>query len=124
MRAPIEIATFVAAALLAGCCAQGAYPAYSAHSAYSPYSAAAPPPFDAFQASMRLQVGMPADVAIAVIGWTPASAEVKSCGILAGYEWPCRVLKFGCCESNQLLVFVAPSPDGRGAVNSWSVRKS
>jgi hypothetical protein len=25
---------------------------------------------------------------------------------------------FGCCEGNQLVVFIAPTPDGRGAVNS------
>jgi len=115
MRAQIQTAIFVASSLLAGCCAEGGYPAYSG--AYAP-------PFDAFQASMKLQVGMPTDVAIAVIGWAPASAEVKSCGVLAGYEWPCQKLTFGCCESNQLLVFIAPSPDGRGAVNSWSVRRS
>jgi hypothetical protein len=28
---------------------------------------------------------------------------------------------FGCCEGNQLLVYIAPSPDGRGAANSWAV---
>jgi hypothetical protein len=33
-------------------------------------------------------------------------------------------MKFGCCENNQLLVYIAPTPDGRGAVNSWAVRKS
>lgn len=73
---------------------------------------------------MKLAVGMPADVAILVIGWTPVSAEAKSCGVLAGYEWTCQVLKFGWCENNQLLVFIAATPDGRGAVNSWSVRRS
>jgi hypothetical protein len=30
----------------------------------------------------------------------------------------------GCCEGNQLIVYIAPTPDGRGAVNSWSVGKS
>ncbi len=102
-----RIAAFVAASLVTGCCA-GGYPA----------------PFDAFQASMRLAVGMPTDVAILAIGSAPMSAEVKSCGVLAGYEWPCQVLKFGWWENNQLLVYIAPTPDGRGAVNSWSVRRS
>ena len=72
---------------------------------------------------MKLAVGMPTDVAVLLIGSTPVSAEAKSCGIAAGYEWPCQLLKFGCCESNQLLVYIAPTPDGRGAVNSWAVRK-
>ena len=31
--------------------------------------------------------------------------------------------RFGCCENNQLLVYIAPTPDGRGAVNSWAVGK-
>jgi hypothetical protein len=101
------------AAALAGCCAGG----------YDPVTGGRPAPFDAFQASMKLAVGMPTDVAILVIGSTPVSGEAKSCGIAAGYEWPCQLLKFGCCESNQLLVYVAPTPDGRGAVNSWAVRK-
>jgi hypothetical protein len=109
-----RIATLVAASLVTGCCA-GGYPAVSG---------ANPAPFDAFQASMKLAVGMPADVAILVIGWAPVSAEVKSCGVLAGYEWTCQVLKFGWWENNQLLVYIAPTPDGRGAVNSWSVRRS
>ena len=81
------------------------------------------PPFDAFQAGMRLAVGMPTDVAIQVIGWAPVSTKATSCGVLTGYEWPCEVLKFGCCEGNQLLVYVAPTPDGRGAVNSWALGK-
>jgi hypothetical protein len=109
------IAMFLAAFLLAGCCVGGYPPVWSAN---------APLPFDAFHAGMRLAVGMPTDVAILIIGSAPVSAEVKSCGILAGYEWPCQVLKFGCCEGNQLLVYIAPTPDGRGAVNSWGVGKS
>jgi hypothetical protein len=99
--------------LLTGCCPGG----------YPPVSGASPAPFDAFNASMRLAVGMPTDVAILVIGSTPVSGEAKSCGIAAGYEWSCQLLKFGCCENNQLLVYIAQTPDGRGAVNSWSVRK-
>jgi hypothetical protein len=91
------VAMFVAAFFLAGCC--GGYPIV----AWSPN----PAPFDAFQAAM---------------GSAPVSGEVKSCGIAAGFEWPCQLVKFGCCD-NQLLVYVAPTPDGRGAVNSWAVRK-
>jgi hypothetical protein len=112
MRAPI--AALAAALCLTGCCA-GSYPV--APSAY-------PPPFDAFEASMRLAVGMPTAVAIGAIGFSPVSAEVKSCGVLAGYAWTCQALKFGCCETNQLIVYIAPTPDGLGAVNSWTVRKS
>ncbi|MGA8586092.1 MAG: hypothetical protein WB715_20060 [Roseiarcus sp.] len=112
MRA--QIAILVAASLVTGCCA-GGYPAVSG---------ANPAPFDAFQAGMKLAVGMPTDVAILIIGSEPLSAQAMSCGILAGYEWTCQLMKFGCCENNQLLVYIAPTPDGRGAVNSWAVRKS
>ena len=68
-------------------------------------------------------VGMPTDVAIPIIGSRPVSSKATSCGVLAGYEWLCDVLKFGCCEGNQLLVYIAPTPDGRGAVNSWALGK-
>ena len=105
-------ALFLAAFLLAGCCG---YPIV----VWSPNG----PPFNAFQAAMRLQVGMPTDAAILAIGSPPVSDEAKSCGVLAGFEWPCQVLRFGCCENNQLLVYIAPTPDGRGAVNSWAVGK-
>ena len=107
------IAMFLAASL-AGCCVGG----------YPPMWSADPPPFNAFQAGMKLAVGMPTDVAILLIGSAPVSAEVKSCGVLAGYEWTCQALKFGWWENNQLLVYIAETPDGRGAVNSWSVRKT
>lgn len=99
--------------LLAGCCGSPVV-------VWSPGGA----PFDAFQAAMRLQVGMPTDVAILAIGSPPVSGETKSCGVAAGFEWPCQLLRFGCCGDNQLLVYIAPTPDGRGAVNSWSVGKS
>jgi hypothetical protein len=112
MRALISM--FLAASLLAGCCVGGYPPIWSANQI----------PFSAFQAAMRLEVGMPTDIAILVIGAAPVSAEAKSCGIATGYEWPCQLLKFGCCETNQLLVYIAPTPDGRGAVNSWAVGKS
>ena len=111
MRA--QIALLIAASLVTGCCASG-YPAVSG---------ANPAPFDAFNASMKLAVGMPTDVAVLLIGSAPVSAQAMSCGILAGSEWTCQLLKFGWCENNQLLVYIAPTPDGRGAVNSWSVRK-
>jgi hypothetical protein len=61
---------------------------------------------------MGLVVGMPTDIAIQVIGWAPVSTKATTCGIAAGYEWPCQVLKFGCC---QLLVYIARSPDGPGS---------
>jgi hypothetical protein len=105
------LSTFLSGFLLAGCCGSPAV--------WSPGSA----PFDAFQASMRLEVGMPTDVAILAIGSAPISGQVMSCGIAAGYEWTCQLMKFGCCENNQLLVYIAQTPDGRGAVNSWTVRK-
>jgi len=105
---------FLAAILLAGCCVGGNPPLWNG----------GPPPFNAFQAAMRLQVGMPADIAILIAGAPPHSAEAKSCGVATGYEWPCQVLTFGCCEGNQLIVYIAPTPDGRGAVNSWSVGRT
>lgn len=105
---------FLAAILLAGCCVGGNPPLWNG----------GPPPFNAFQAAMRLQVGMPADIAILLAGAPPHSAEAKSCGVATGYEWPCQVLTFGCCEGNQLIVYIAPTPDGRGAVNSWSVGRT
>ncbi|HTZ68773.1 MAG TPA: hypothetical protein VMB83_15165 [Roseiarcus sp.] len=111
MRAPIIM--FFSAFLLSGCCIGGYPPIWTANQV----------PFNAFQAAMRLQVGMPTDIAISVIGSPPISAEAKSCGVAGGYEWPCQLMKFGCCEGNQLLVYIAPTPDGRGAVNSWSVGK-
>jgi hypothetical protein len=111
MRA--QIAIVVAASLVTGCCPGG----------YPPVPCADPVPFDAFQASMKLAVGMPTDVAILLIGSEPVSGQATSCGILAGYEWTCQLMKFGWWENNQLLVYIAPTPDGRGAVNSWSVRK-
>ena len=52
MRA--RIAMPVALSLLTGCCPGG----------YPPVSGASPAPFDAFNASMRLAVGMPTDVAV------------------------------------------------------------
>ena len=110
MRALIAL---LVAASLAGCCVGGNPPMWSGD----------PPPFNAFQAGMKLAVGMPTDVAILIVGSPPVSSKATSCGVLGGEEWPCDVLKFGCCEGNQLVVFIAPTPDGRGAVNSWGVGK-
>ena len=67
-------AMFLAAFLLAGCCVGGYPPMWSANQT----------PFNAFQAAMRLAVGMPTDVAILVIGSRPVSAEAKSCGVAGG----------------------------------------
>ena len=106
-------AVFLAAFWLAGCCGGPVV-------VWSPGGT----PFDAFQAAMRLQVGMPTDVAMLAIGSAPISGQAMTCGLAAGYEWLCQLLKFGCCENNRLLVYIAPTPDGRGAVNSWSVGKS
>jgi hypothetical protein len=105
MRALIAM---LLAVLLTGCCVGGYPPVWSADQ----------PPFNAFQAGMKLAVGMPTDVAILIIGSRPVSSKATSCGVLGGDEWPCDQLRFGCCEGNQLVVYIAPTPDGRGAVNS------
>ena len=112
MRSSVPI--FFGCLLLAGC-APGGYPA-------NPN--ATPPPFDAFQAGMRLAVGMPRDVAILRVGWTPISSQVTNCGALAGYASPCEVLKFGIYENNQLFVYLVPTDSGYAVVTSWAVYKS
>jgi hypothetical protein len=98
--------------LVAGCSA-GGVPAVQG---------ASPPPFDAFQASMRLAVGMPRDVAILRVGWTHITSEVTTCGVLAGYGFPCELLKFGLFGNNQLDVYLAPT-DAGAVVNSWVAHK-
>ena len=65
------IAMFLAA-LLAGCCVGG----------YPPMFSADQPPFNAFQAGMKLAVGMPTDVAILIVGSRPVSSKATSCGVL------------------------------------------
>jgi hypothetical protein len=112
MRSPL--APLLGALSLAGCAA-GGYPA-------NPN--ATPPPFDAFQGAMRLAVGMPVDVAILRIGWTPISGQVTTCGILAGDATPCEVLKFGAYENNQLFVYLVPTDAGYSVVSSWTVHKT
>jgi hypothetical protein len=108
-----RIAILFAASLLAGC-APGGYPAVPG---------ATPPPFDAFQAGMRLAPGMPLDVAILRIGWAPISGETTTCGILAADANPCEVVKFGAYENNQLFVYVVPTHEGHSIVSSWVVHK-
>jgi len=98
--------------LVAGCSA-GGFPAVQGES---------PPPFDAFQAGTRLAVGMLRDVAILRVGWTPVSSEVTTCGILAGYGFPCELLKFGVFSNNQLDVYLAPTEAG-AVVKSWVAHK-
>ena len=61
-------AMFLAAFWLAGCCGGPVV-------VWSPGGA----PFDAFQAAMRLQVGMPTDVAILAIGSAPISGQAMTC---------------------------------------------
>jgi hypothetical protein len=103
-----------ASSLLAGCAAGG----------YAANPDAVPPPFDAFQAGMRLAVGMPRDVAILRVGWSPISSQVTGCGVLAGDANPCEVLKFGMYDNNQLFVYLVPTEGGYSMVTSWTVHKS
>ena len=93
------IAMFLAASL-AGCCVGG----------YPPVWTADRPPFNAFQAGMKLAVGMPTDVALLMIGWAPVSSKATSCGILTGYEWPCEVLKFRLLRGQPTHRLYRPDP--------------
>jgi len=104
----------VLAALALASCSPGGYPAIPG---------ATPPPFDAFQAGMRLAIGMPEDVAILRIGWAPISAETTTCGVLAADASQCEAVKFGIYENNQLVVYVVPTDGGRSIVTSWVVHK-
>ena len=115
MVAPVRsrIAIVFPASLLAGC-APGGYPAVPD---------ATPPPFDAFQAGMRLAIGMPLDVAILKIGWAPISGQTTTCGIMAADDTPCEVVTFGRYDNNRLLVYVVPTHEGYSAVTSWVVHK-
>jgi len=82
-----------------------------------------PPPFDAFQASLRLAVGMPQDVAIAAIGSLPINGRVTHCGVLAAQSATCQVLRFGWSENNRLDVYVEGTEDGGAVVSGWLVQK-
>ena len=108
-----RIAILFVASLLAGCAA-GGYPAVPG---------ATQAPFDAFEAGMRLAVGMPLDVAILRIGWAPISGEATTCGVLAADASPCEAVKFGRYENNRLVVYVVPTPLGYSVVSSWTVYK-
>jgi hypothetical protein len=107
------MAIVLAALALAGCAA-GGYPAITDTT---------PPPFDAFQAGMRLAPGMPLDVAILRIGWAPISGQTTTCGILAADESPCQVVTFGRYENNQLFVYVVATHYGGLVVSSWVAHK-
>jgi hypothetical protein len=106
------VLTCSTALLLAGCCS-GGFPAVEGST---------PPPFDAFEASLRLAVGMPREVAILRVGWIPVSSEATICGILAGAPFLCELLKFGAFSNNQLDVYLAPFGD-QAVVNSWVAHK-
>ena len=105
MRAPIAI--LVAASLVTGCCAGG----------YPIAPGANPAPFDAFQASMKLAVGMPTDVAILVIGSAPVSGRGDELRNPRRIRMALPTAEIRLRGDNQLLVYIAPTPDGRGAVN-------
>ncbi|HKN27932.1 MAG TPA: hypothetical protein VJY34_08605 [Roseiarcus sp.] len=109
-----RIAILFVASLLAGC-APGGYPAVP--------DAPPPPPFDAFQAGMRLAVGMPLDAAILAIGWAPIYGQTTTCGVMAADASPCQAVTFGRYENNRLVVYVAPTHEGYSVVSSWTVYK-
>ena len=111
-RLRIRIAILFAALLLTGC-NPGGNPAIQG---------ASPPPFDAFQAGMRLAVGMPLDVAILRIGWQPVSGVTTTCGVMAADESPCEAVTFGDYENNRLVLYVVPTDQG-SILTSWIVHK-
>jgi hypothetical protein len=107
------LAILTAAACLSGC-APGGYPALRDSS---------PPPFDALEASQRLQVGMPREVAILAVGWSPVSSQTTTCGVMAERDSPCEVLTFGVYENNRLTVYLVPTGRGYSVVTSWAAHK-
>lgn len=109
----LQLAFLAAAAGLAGC-APGGYPAL--RDSY-------PPPFDAFEAGQRLQPGMPREIAIIAVGWSPISSQTTTCGVLAAADSPCEVLTFGVFENNRLLVYLVPTGQGFSVVTSWLAHK-
>lgn len=108
-----RLAIFVIAALLSGC-APGGYPAL--RDSY-------PPPFDAFQAGQQLQVGMPREIAIIAVGWSPIWSQTTTCGVLAAQDSPCEVLAFGVFDNNRLYVYLVPTGQGYSVVTSWLAHK-
>jgi hypothetical protein len=108
-----QIAIFAVAALLAGC-APGGYPAL--RDSY-------PPPFDAFQAGQQLQVGMPREIAIIAVGWSPISSQTTTCGVLAADDNQCEALTFGVYDNNRLIVYLTPTGHGFSVVTSWLAHK-
>jgi hypothetical protein len=112
-RLRFRFSIFSAAAVLAGC-APGGYPAL--RDSY-------PPPFDAFGASQRLQVGMPREIAIIAIGWSPISSQTTTCGVLTAVDSPCEVLTFGVFDNNRLTVYLVPTGQGFSVVTSWLAHK-
>ncbi|MGO9418445.1 hypothetical protein [Roseiarcus sp.] len=109
----LRLAILAAAGCLAGC-APGGYPAL--RDSY-------PPPFDAFQASQRLRVGMPREIAIIAIGWSPISSQTSTCGVLMTVDSQCEVMTFGVYENNRLTVYLVPTGQGYSVVTSWLPRK-
>ena len=108
-----RLSILAVAAALTGCSA-GGYPAL--RDSY-------PPPFDAFQASQRLQAGMPREIAILAVGWSPISSQTTTCGVLTAVDSPCEVLTFGVFDNNRLYVYLVPTGQGFSAVTSWLAHK-
>jgi hypothetical protein len=79
-------------------------------------------PTDWGPASLRLQLGMTEAQALAVIGYEPNRAEVRTCGATSGSgPWTCRVLYYG-SSPHVLSVFFSQSVvDGSWVVNNWNV---
>ena len=111
LRTRLSILALVAC--LAGC-APGGYPAL--RDSY-------PPPFDAFFASQQLQVGMPREIAIIAIGWSPISSQLTTCGVLTTFDSQCEVLTFGVFDNNRLYVYLVPTGHGFSVVTSWLAHK-
>lgn len=109
----IRLTILALAACLSGC-APGGYPAL--RDSY-------PPPFDAFFASQQLQVGMPREIAIIAIGWSPISSQLTTCGVLTAVDSQCEALTFGVFDNNRLTVYLVPTGQGFSVVTSWLAHK-
>ena len=77
-----------------------------------------PPPFDAFFASQQLQVGMPREIAIIAIGWSPISSQLTTCGVLTTVDSQCEAMTFGVFDNNRLTVYLVPTGHGYSVVTS------